>query len=89
MSSYLRLCTDALPSPGLNGSWAQRFAEGMVNLGGLNGATVGALSGDGPWLKQLYEAMSPKPTHAGANWIQLISGGGGADLLRLVKAQVG
>lgn len=91
MPSYMRLAYDALAAAGVagsQGSLERRVVEGIAALGTFNGASVGPLSGQGRYLKQLYDAMNPRPSrHTGA-FRQIVSGGGGDEFLADVLAAI-
>lgn len=86
MSSYYRLTAEALPNPGTEGTWERRMVEGIVNLGSLGGQAVQPLSGQGPWLEQLWIALD-RPFD-GSTRTQLLVGGSKRDLWLQVVAEV-
>ena len=88
MASYFRLGAEALPDPGTVGAWERRVVEGLANFGSFNGSTIGALSGQGNYLQQLYEAMTPKPSFEGETFVQKICGGGKREFWQLILAEV-
>jgi hypothetical protein len=89
MASYFRLGAEALPDPGTVGAWERRVVEGLANFGSFNGSAIAALSGEGSYLQQLYEAMTPQPSYDGETFVQKICGGGKREFWQLILAEVG
>lgn len=90
MSSYMNLAYVALKAAGVagnTGTLERRVVDGLVELGTFGGASVGALDGNGPPLRQLQRAMDPAPTRSGSPFRVLV-GGGPRQFLAAVKAAI-